>query len=65
MHRREMKVDPFLPIKLKYPKLFEVGDQLNLVLQLYNERAESRRNNFGGPSVGQFLNNYVSKVLWP
>ena len=31
-HRREMKFDPYLPIKLKCPKLFEVEDQINPVL---------------------------------
>jgi len=30
IHRGEMKVDPYLPMKLKCPKLFEVADQLNL-----------------------------------
>lgn len=59
MHRGEMKFDPYLPIKLKCPKRFEVKDQINPVLQLYDEGAESRRNNFDGPSVGQFLSNYV------
>jgi len=58
-HRREMKFDPYLPIKRKCPKLFEVEDQINLVLQLYDEGAESRRNNFDGPSVGQFFNIYA------
>jgi len=45
-HRREMKFDPYLPIKLKCPKLFEVKDQINPVLQLYDEGAESRRHSF-------------------
>ena len=54
IHKEGMKVDPYLPIKLKCPKIFEVEDQINPVLQLYDERAETRRNNFDGPSVGQF-----------
>jgi len=54
IHRREMKFNPYLPIKLKCPKLFEVKDQINPVLQLYDEGAESRRNNFAGPADGQF-----------
>jgi len=58
-HRREMKFDPYLPIKLKCPKLFEVKDQINLVLLLYDELVKRRRNCFGGPSIGQFLNDYV------
>ena len=58
-YRREIKFDPYLPIKLKCPKLFEVDDQINLVLQLYEEPTERRRNNFYGPSIGQFLNIYV------
>ena len=55
IHRGEMKFDQYLPIKLKCPKLFEVDDQINPVLQLYDEGVESRRNNFGGPTNGQFL----------
>ena len=37
IHRREMKVDPYLPIKLKCPKLFEVEDQINPILLIYDE----------------------------
>lgn len=37
IHRGEMKVDPFLPIKLKCPILFEVEDQINPVLLIYDE----------------------------
>jgi len=37
IHRREMKVDPFLPTKLKCPRLFEVEDQINHVLLIYDE----------------------------
>jgi len=55
IHRREMKVDPFFPIKPKCHKLFEVEDQINLVLQLYNEGAKSRRNNFDGSADGKFF----------
>lgn len=59
MHRRGMKFDQYLPLKLKCPKLFEVDDQINHVSQLYDEWAESRRNNYDGPLVGQFLSNSV------
>ena len=55
-----MKFDPYLPIKLKCPKLFEVEDQINPVLQLYDEGAESSRSSFDGLSVGQFLSNCVN-----
>jgi len=58
-HRGEMKFDQYLPLKLKCPKLFEVEDQINLVLQLYDEGAESRRSNFEGLLVGQFLSNCI------
>jgi len=59
VYRKGVKFDPYLPIKLKCPKRFEVDDQINLVLQLYDKLTERRRNNFDGPSVGQFLNIYV------
>jgi len=55
IHRGEMKFVQYLPLKLKCPKLFEVDDQINPVLQLYDEGAESRRNNFRGPANGKFL----------
>ena len=55
-----MKVDPFLPIKLKCPKLFEVDDKENHVLKLYDEGAESRRNNFGWPSRWAVLKKVLS-----
>ena len=54
-----MKFDPYLPIKLKCPKLFEVDDQINPVLLIYDELVKRRRDNFDGPSVGQFLNIHV------
>ena len=54
-----MKFDPYLPIKLKCPKLFEVEDQINPILLIYDESIERRRNNFGGPVDGQFFNIYV------
>jgi len=59
VYREGMKYRSSLPIKLKCPKLFEVNDQINPVLQLYDESAERRRNNFDGPSDGQFLKIYV------
>lgn len=36
-HRREMRFDPYLPIKVKCPKIFEVEDKINLVLLIYDE----------------------------
>jgi len=39
IHKRGMKFDPYLPIKLKCPKLFEVEDQINPVLLIYDELA--------------------------
>lgn len=59
MNRGEMKFDQYLPLKLKFPKFFEVDDKINHVLQLYDEGTESRRNNFDGLLVGQFLSNCV------
>jgi len=37
IHRKGMKFDPYLPTKLKSPKLFEVEDQINHVLLIYDE----------------------------
>jgi len=59
VYRKGMKFDPYLPIKLKCPKLFEVEDQINPILLIYDESIERRRNNFGGPVDGQFFNIYV------
>jgi len=57
--RGEMKFDPYLLIKVNCPKIFEVEDQINPVLQLYDEPAKRRRNSFDGPAAGQFLKIYV------
>ena len=59
-----MKFDPYLPDKVKSPKLFEVEDQINPVLQLYDEPTERRKKNFDGPLDGQFLNIYVVQGSW-
>lgn len=32
-----MKFDPYLPTKVKFPKLFEVEDQINPILLIYDE----------------------------
>jgi len=37
IQRGEVKVDPYLPVKLKFPNLFEVEDQINLVLLIYDQ----------------------------
>ena len=43
IRRGEMKCDPYLPIKLKCPKLFKVGDQINPILLIYDELAHRRQ----------------------
>jgi len=48
VYRQGMKFDRSLPDKVKCHKLFEVEDQINPILQIYDERAERRGNNFGG-----------------
>lgn len=58
-HRKGIKFDPYLPIKLKCPKLFEVEDQINPIFLIYDELVKRRENNFGGPVDGQFLRIYV------
>jgi len=37
IRRGEMKFDPYLLIKIECPKLFEVEDQINHVLLIYDE----------------------------
>lgn len=58
-YREGMKFGSSLPDKVKCPKLFEVEDQINPILQIYDEWAERRGNNFGGPVDGQVLRIYV------
>jgi len=48
IHRREMKFDPYMPSKLNCPKLFEVDDQINPVLLIYDEPDD--RQQFWWPS---------------
>lgn len=63
VYRKGMKCDPYLPDKVRCPKLFEVDDQINPILQLFDELAnrpaERRRNSFEGPLDGPFLQIYV------
>ena len=54
-YRKGMKFDPYLPIKVKCPKLFEVEDQINPIFQIYDEGAKRRRNSFDGPAASQFF----------
>lgn len=48
IHRGEMKFDQYLPLKLQFSKLFEVEDQINPVLLIYDEPAD--RQQFWWPS---------------
>ena len=50
VYRKGMKFDPYLPDKVKCSKIFEVDDQINPILMIYDEPAERRRNSFDGPS---------------
>jgi len=43
-----MRFDPYLPIELKCPKLFEVEDQINPILLIYDKLAD--RQQFWWPS---------------
>jgi len=52
VYRKGMKFDPYLLDKVKCPKLFKVEDQINPILQIYDESAERRRNSFDGPTNG-------------
>jgi len=62
-YREGMKFGSSLPEKVKCPKLFEVEDRTNPILQLFDEPvdklAERRRNSFEGPVDGPFLKIYV------
>jgi len=62
-YREGIKYKPSLPDKVKFPKLFEVEDQINPVLQIFDEpddgSAERRRNGFDGLVDGRFLKIYV------
>ena len=40
IHRGEMKFDQYLPLKLKSPKFFEVDDQINPILQVFDESTD-------------------------
>jgi len=51
-YREGMKYRSSLPDKVKCPKLFEVDDQINPILQIYDERAERQRNSFDGRTNG-------------
>jgi len=63
IYRKGMKYKPPLLDKIKCPKLFEVEDQINPILQLFDEPddrpAEKRRNSFDGPADDQFLKIHV------
>jgi len=59
VYREGMKFDPYLPDKVKCPKLFEVEDQINPILLIYDELVERGSNSFNGPADGQFLKIYI------
>ena len=38
-YKEGVKYKPSLPDKVKFPKLFDVGDQINLIFQVFDELA--------------------------